>query len=114
MDSQFKQYADMTALNDLPPVKLEVDAESSELNNEVITKIRLTNPSNSLAFFIRVEVTKGRDGEEVVPVFYNDNYVSFFPGETKIINGKYEIKNLEGTVPYIRVEGYNVNKTILK
>ena len=113
MDSQFKQYADLTALNDLPPVKLEVDAASSELNNEVITKIKLTNTTEALAFFVRVEVTKGEDGEEALPIFYNDNYVSLFPGESTNITARLNSTDLEGEKPYIRVEGYNVGKAIL-
>jgi len=114
MDSEFKQYADLTALNDLPSVKLDVNAETSEINNEAAVKILLANPTESLAFFIRVEVTKGRDGDEVLPVFYSDNYVSIFPGESITITSKYESSDLKGAEPYIRVEGYNVNKIISK
>lgn len=112
MDSQFKQYADMTALNDLPSVKLEVDTVSSKLNDEVTTEIKLTNPTDFLAFFIRVEVTRGMDGKEVLPITYNDNYFSLFPGESVKINSRYNKSDLEGSKPYIRVEGYNVDKKL--
>jgi exo-1,4-beta-D-glucosaminidase len=114
MDSEFKQYADLTALDGLPAVKLEADAAISELNNEVTTKIKLTNPTDSLAFFIRVEVTRGRNGEEVLPVFYNNNYFSLFPDESINITGRFNYADLEGNEPYIRVEGYNVDEAILQ
>jgi exo-1,4-beta-D-glucosaminidase len=39
--------------------------------------ITLTNTSaTNIAFFVRLEVTAGNDGNEIVPIDNTDNYVS--------------------------------------
>jgi exo-1,4-beta-D-glucosaminidase len=39
--------------------------------------ITLTNTSaTNIAFFVRLEVTAGHDGNEIVPIDNTDNYVS--------------------------------------
>jgi exo-1,4-beta-D-glucosaminidase len=93
-------YADLTGLNTLAT------------NNSVTasaTTIRVNNPaSGSLAFFVRAEVTKGRGGEEVVPVTYNDNYFTLWPGESATITAQYAQADLGGLPAFVRVRGYNV------
>ena len=105
-----KQYADYTALNDLPMVDLDVSNKSAISDGEETVIITLTNNSNSLAFFTRVEILRGPNGEEVKPIIYNDNYVSLFPSEAIDIIAKYKTSDLHGKNVFIHVEGYNVNK----
>jgi exo-1,4-beta-D-glucosaminidase len=114
IDSEFSQYADYNALNSLPDVKLDILSHTIVLNGEATTTVTLTNNTKTLAFFTRVEITKGLDGEEVLPTLYSDNYVTLFPSESIDITAKYKTSNLEEHYTFIRVEGYNVNKTILQ
>jgi exo-1,4-beta-D-glucosaminidase len=65
----------------------------------------------ALAFFIRVEITKNADGEEVSPIIYNDNYVSIFPSESIDIVARYKTADLQGAKALVRIAGYNVNQT---
>ena len=105
-----KQYADYTALNDLPMVDLDVSSYAAISDDEKTVTITLTNNSNSLAFFTRVEILRGPNGEEVKPIIYNDNYVSIFPSESIDIIAKYKTSDLPGKNLFIHVEGYNVNE----
>jgi exo-1,4-beta-D-glucosaminidase len=107
-------WGNYKALNDLPKVSLASSVSYEGSGNTKTAKITLTNNSGTIAFFTRVEIIKGNDGEEVVPITYTDNYITLFPGESKIITGTFIISDLSGQVPYIRIEGFNVLKLILK
>jgi exo-1,4-beta-D-glucosaminidase len=102
-----RQFADFTALGKLPPAELKVSAASERKNKEEITRVRLENPSGALAFFIRLKVTAGEHGEEVLPVLWEDNYVSLLPGEKREISASYAAKLLRGARPEVEVEGWN-------
>ena len=69
-------YADFTALSQLPKVKLKVTDRSERKGEEEVTHVTLENPSKSLAFFVRLKVDKGAKGEEILPVVWEDNYIS--------------------------------------
>ncbi|MGE5409751.1 MAG: hypothetical protein ACM3MI_02235, partial [Clostridiales bacterium] len=47
-------------------------------------------------------------GENVLPIFWDDNYISLLPGEKRTVNGYYFTKDLEGSHPQIVVTGWNV------
>jgi exo-1,4-beta-D-glucosaminidase len=112
VDTEFEQFADLTGLNRLASVDLDVTSTLSVSNEAHTHAIQITNNSDALAFFVRAEITRGADGEEVLPVFYSDNYISIFPKETHTIYAEYKSSDLDGNTPFIRIEGYNVNKLI--
>lgn len=43
----------------------------------------ISNSEDETAFFIRLKVTDKLSGELALPVFYEDNYFTLFPGEVK-------------------------------
>ena len=101
-------YADYTALSQLPKVKLKV-ADHSEVKGDAgETHVTLENPSKSLAFFVRLKVSKGKGGEEILPVLWEDNYISLLPGEKREITASYRASELGGARPMVEVGGWNV------
>ena len=100
-------YADFTAMAQLPKVKLNVSARSERKGESEITHITLENPTKSLAFFVRLKVNKGKAGEEILPVLWQDNYVSLLPGEKREITASYHASDLGSTSPYVEVKGWN-------
>ncbi|NDQ56470.1 MAG: glycoside hydrolase [Acidipila sp.] len=115
-DEQFTvtqtKWADLTALNSMPPAEVSVEGKVVSLAGGATAKLTIRNNSKTVAFFMRAEVTKGPDGEEVLPVLYNDNYVTLFPNESAIIQASYKVSDLSGQQPGFRVEGYNVKKNV--
>jgi exo-1,4-beta-D-glucosaminidase len=111
-DSNQTTWADMSALNSMAKVPLDVTA--TRTNNgagQNIVDIRLRNSTNKVAFFERAEVTASHDGDEILPIEYSDNYVTVFPGETA---------DLEAVVPsplvtanWVRVSGYNTPPVVV-
>jgi exo-1,4-beta-D-glucosaminidase len=101
-------YADYTALSQLPKVKLRVMDHSERKAEDETTRVTLTNPSKSLAFFVRLKVTKGKGGEEILPVLWQDNYVSLLPGETRELDATYRASELGTARATVEVSGWNV------
>ena len=103
-----ESYADFTALSQLPRVKLKVTDRSERKGEEGITHVILQNPSKSLAFFVRLKVDKGAKGEEILPVIWEDNYISLMPGEKREISATYHASDLGAVKPSVEVSGWNV------
>jgi exo-1,4-beta-D-glucosaminidase len=115
-DEQFKtnlaKWADMSALNTMPRSDLDVSAQVSDSTGQKQVTITLANPANRVAFFVRAEVTRGADGNEILPITYDDNYVTVFPHETRTIVARFDDATT-GPARALRVEGYNVVKKVI-
>lgn len=101
-------YADLTGLSGLPQVKLKVSSRFERRAGEGIAHIKIENPTRHLAFLVRLKVTQGKRGEEVLPISWQDNYFELMPGERREITGAYRLKDLAGSRPAIEVDGWNV------
>jgi exo-1,4-beta-D-glucosaminidase len=104
-DLQQASWADMTGLNYMAPVPLQVSAQQTFDDNDTGVVIRLHNPTQHVAFFERAEITSTPDGDEILPIEYDDNYVTVFPGETVEVHGV--IPTAGQTANWVRVSGYN-------
>jgi exo-1,4-beta-D-glucosaminidase len=98
-------YADFTALSNLPKVKLNVTSRTERKGEDAVTHVTLENPSKSLAFFVRLKVNRG--GEEILPVMWQDNYVSLLPGEKRELTATYHASALGTAKPRVEVKGWN-------
>jgi exo-1,4-beta-D-glucosaminidase len=103
-----EKWADMTALNTMPPVAVEVEATQTKIDKESHVTIRLHNPSGHIAFFERAAISTARDGDEILPIQYDDNYITVFPGETAEIHG---IVPKGANSSWVKLEGYNTPAT---
>jgi exo-1,4-beta-D-glucosaminidase len=101
-------YADYTSISQLPKVKLSESSRTEMHGEETVTHVTLTNPSKNLAFFVRLKVDNGPKGEEILPVIWEDNYISLLPGEKREITATYRTKELAGAKPSVEVSGWNI------
>ena len=92
----------------LPKVKLKMTERSERKGEEEITHVILQNPSKSLAFFVRLKVDKGVKGEEILPVVWEDNYISLLPGEKREVTATYRASELGAAKATVEVTGWNV------
>ena len=102
-------YADFTALTQLPRIRLNTSSTSERKGADEITTVRVQNPSKNLAFFVRLKVCKGKGGEEILPVLWQDNYISLLPGETRQITATYRASDLGAFKPVVEVSAWNVD-----
>jgi exo-1,4-beta-D-glucosaminidase len=103
----------------LPKVKLQMSSTSGKAapapgqpKGQAATTVTLTNPTKSLAFFVRLKVTQGKGGDEVLPVLWEDNYLSLLPGETRVVTARYRQADLRGKRPEVELQGWNVGAGI--
>lgn len=101
-----KSFADLRLLNSLAPVDLEASYELTGNN----LRIALHNPGTRLAFFLELGVDSP-SGESILPTFWEDNYITLLPGETRHLLAALPQEAKEIT-PWI--EGWNVKRFSLK
>jgi exo-1,4-beta-D-glucosaminidase len=99
--------SDFTGLAQLPKVKLVTSTRTEERGDQQVTHVTVRNPSKSLALFIRLKLDKGANGEEVLPILWQDNYFSLLPGESREITASYQAKLLGSAKPVVTTKGWN-------
>jgi exo-1,4-beta-D-glucosaminidase len=62
-----------------------------------------------VAFFVHLRALKEKDGDDILPVIFADNYLLLAPGETRTIDCSYENRYAGNGTPYISVSGWNVD-----
>jgi exo-1,4-beta-D-glucosaminidase len=102
-----RSYADFTALRTLPTARVSAAVRFTQEGSEEIAHVTLSNPGPTLAFFLRLQVVDARAGEEVLPVLWEDNYLSLLPGETREVSARYR-PGPTGTARTLVVSGWNV------
>jgi exo-1,4-beta-D-glucosaminidase len=103
-----KDFADLTGLNSLPQVKLQLEAVGNTSGQSNELRVRIKNPSNSVAFMVHLRLYKRENGDDVTPVFWDDNYFSLLPGEGKTVAGTFSPADLHLEQAALRVDGYNI------
>jgi hypothetical protein len=100
---------DLTALNQLPMVKLTANVEMPKENvgGQRRLRVLLHNPTKNIALMAHVQLRR-KSGDRVLPIFYSDNYVSLVPGETKAIEVEAAASEFKGEASLIVVDGWNV------
>ena len=105
-----RSWADMTGLNYMTQVPLDVTASRTANPGDDRVTIRLHNPSQRVAFFERADLISTPEGDEILPVEYSDNYVTVFPGETVELQGQ----AWTGVAAnWVRVTGYNTPPVVV-
>jgi exo-1,4-beta-D-glucosaminidase len=103
-----KSSADFTLLNSLPPVTLETSSAHESHGDEEWVSATIRNPSPNLAFLLQLAVTKGPGGREAAPCYWEDNYFSLLPGESRTVKAVVPRVELAGQEPTLRLLGWNV------
>jgi exo-1,4-beta-D-glucosaminidase len=101
-------YADFTALQELPEVSLKLSNRSERSGANMITHVTVENPDGSLAFFVRLKISRLSDHREILPVFWQDNYFSLLPGEKRQITATYRTQDQGAGGAALEVSGWNL------
>jgi len=102
-------FTDYTGLKDLPAATLSVHHTTSKADGSTTHKITVTNTGKSVAFFVHLRMLKGKGGDDILPVIFDDNYLLLAPGETRTIDCSYEDRYAGDSAPYLQVSGWNVD-----
>ena len=98
----------MQALHSLPPVKLQATCKIEARSAEKVARVKVTNPTSQMAFFVQLALTQGRGGAEILPVLWDDNYFSLLPGESREVTATFAAKDAGKDKPTLEIGGWNV------
>ncbi|MGH9543498.1 MAG: hypothetical protein ACRD2H_16655, partial [Terriglobales bacterium] len=100
--------ADFSALETLPAAHVVTSARFSRKGAEGTAVVHISNPGPNVAFLVRLRITQGPGGPDVLPIFWQDNYISLLPGESRTLTAGYALGELHGAAPMLAVDGWNV------
>ena len=95
-------HADLRQLAGLPQTHVHATASTAKASRTVI---HLVNQGPVAALLLHLRAVKPGTDEEIVPVFWSDNFVSLLPGEAKEISVAFEANR--PVKCEIKLEGWN-------
>jgi exo-1,4-beta-D-glucosaminidase len=103
-----KEFADLTSLQALPKIQIkEKHSFKKEGAGQTVT-VEIENPTPTLALMVEINVYKSDTGDVVLPVFWEDNFVTLLPGEKRKVKGFFVQDDLGGAEPEIKFRGWNL------
>ncbi len=108
LTTQKDEVADFNELMKLPPVKLQISAKYQDKGVASKVTIKISNPSNHLAFFINPKLLNGLHGEELLPTYWSKTFLSIVPGGIAEITVNFNASDLNGNTPHISLDGWNI------
>jgi len=106
--SPISTFEDMTALQALPKTRVHETATLQVTPGDPTVRVKLRNPSDKLAFLVHLSLRDASTKEEVLPVLWDDNYVSLLPGESREIDARYLTQTKLPAKLDLRVDGWNI------
>ncbi len=103
-------YADLRGLSSLAQAPVAASAMTTTGTDGTTTTtvmLRNTSTGKTPAFYVDAHVL-GASGKPVLPIRWNDNEVSLWPGESMTLTGTYRTADLAGASPSVRISGWNV------
>jgi exo-1,4-beta-D-glucosaminidase len=98
------EYADYKTLFSMKPAKLSISATKS---HSLQATVLLQNRAKVPAFFIRMELLDG-NGDDILPAFWEDNYVTLWPGERLVVGVDWMV----GRAASVRISGVNIGEAM--
>lgn len=101
---RYSQHQNYSWLVNQPKVDLNPQMTVKEAGKEYDITVTLTNDSQNVSFFNHMMIRRSDTGEVVNPVFWEDNFITLFPGESKTIHAFVAKEDMMGEVPVLDIE----------
>jgi len=102
-----KEFADLTGLAALPPAAIDCREERKTDGGCLEIAATLKNTAAVPAFMIELMILNEKNGEAVTPVFWDDNYLTLLPGETRTVKVRINTAGLDGAPAVLKIGGWN-------
>jgi exo-1,4-beta-D-glucosaminidase len=102
-------FADYAALQHMPSTTVDVQSSTNKKSSATTHTITITNTGKTVAFFIHIRSLKEKNGDDILPVIFSDNYISLAPGESRTIECSYENRYAVNAKPFILISGWNID-----
>jgi len=101
------QPNDYTGLNTLAPAQLQVRHQLQRESGKAVIVATVTNTGKSVAFAVRVQAVRTKDGERILPALMDDNYFTLLQGESKEVKIEFDEALLQGGGYQVLAQAYN-------
>lgn len=102
-------YEDLTALQSLPAAgKLDASVTVEQSAEGPLVRVKLRNPSEHLAFQIRLGIRHKGENAEILPVLWQDNYIELMPSESREITVQLLSADALDPDSELVVDGWNI------
>ena len=104
------KYADMTALATLPAADVEWSSQIEDVHQsgDQVVRVLLRNSGKNLAFMVHASLKNRRNGDDIAPVLWDDNYISLLPGESRALTATINERNVNLIPLTVHIDGWNV------
>ncbi len=102
-----KDFADLSGLAALPPAAVDCRERRDLIAGRTEIAATLKNMSTAPAFMIELMIVKDRSGDAIAPVFWDDNYLTLLPGETRTVRVRFDPSQLGGEKAVLKIGGWN-------
>lgn len=100
------EYADYTQLRTLKTTSLSMQTEFNDKGDPGKRIVTVSNTGDHIAFAVELTLQNKTTHQPLVPVFWDDNYLTLFPGESRTV----EVKCKESvTEQELLVHGWNID-----
>jgi hypothetical protein len=99
---------DLTALDSLPVMTLDVQVERRDGDGKVFLDVTLKNPGPQVALMAHLQLHRGASSQRVLPAYYTGNYISLAPGEVKTVTIESAASDLKAEKPVVLIDGWNI------
>jgi exo-1,4-beta-D-glucosaminidase len=106
-------YDDLEALDQLPRVNVTATASVEPSQSGPQVRVKVTNPSDHLAFQICLAVRQKNQAADILPVLWDDNYFELLPGESREITARFLTPAALAGSPELIVGGWNIEPAAL-
>jgi exo-1,4-beta-D-glucosaminidase len=94
-------------------VKLDVNEARTTAPDGPAVHVTVKNPSDHLAFQVRFGIQKSGQPDEILPVFWDDNYIELMPAESREITARYlATSEISGPLE-LTITGWNIDTTTI-
>ena len=102
-DTDIIHNANFQELNKMPKANLKVDYKFSNHQNDVFLVVKIKNPSDKIAFFKRLTI-RTKNHAIISPIFWNDNFITLFPHQSRTIKAHFKQSALQGESPIFSLD----------
>jgi exo-1,4-beta-D-glucosaminidase len=102
-----REYADFKLLRQLPQIELDVQCRFESQGDITAAMVELANNSPQIAFFNELAICGTKSGATILPVFWEDNYISLVPNESRTVKATFGVEDLGDDQPMLKLNGWN-------
>ena len=104
-------YTDFSALQNMGKTALKLSYHTEKSADSTLNTVTITNTGKTVAFQVHLRALKGKDGDDILPLIFSDNYLQLAPGESRVIHCIYANKDAKGAELYFLISAWNLDIT---